>query len=596
VSEHPSPLPDPAALAAKLPVPQPDEPESLRQDILDELNDHLQSAYDHELIKTGDNQTAAARVLDRFGDPTAIARQLWWDAMKGPAMRQTLLIVATAVSMTISLVALGGLAWSMTANRIANDRLMELQREFAEASRSQQAERDALRKELLTRLDDREEASANFLPLKVRVVRETSRQPVMSPLELSTAPELPAPMRKPAEDGTGLIYDFGLVAPGKYQIIFRPSDTQPWSGTQSAWVRPGNPEVLDLSYPDVGADAPGRVRFDLGVPEDLKEAGLEQLRFAFLMGGIKHYAERSVWVQRLRLPGTRLLPASEPNTTPFMMLVTDGRGQILEAVGGTFSLIPSAGSERRRTWTLSARRPAMDGMIELVGGEYELLEMHWFRSTDQNDPHGFSSIHLDEMFGDHVKLRMSVGKESVFKPIDAQREEFWNWVRWSGLLPATETVTLPLSAITLDKTSKRAWAKMLPERAQSDNGVPSLGEVTNPPDGLLSPDNSAVRIWITSTMEMEGILPSRIEDRTSLNLGVGIVDAIDREKGTITIRVMRYLKPLIEAIHAATPIRQSSISFSQARKSDGGEDNVLSAAEADRAAAAFEYLRKAQLQ
>lgn len=75
-------------LLADLPAPRDDEPSSLRQDILDELSDHLACALHRELVKSGDSQIAEARVLDRFGDPRRIAVQLWFQAMWSRIMLQ----------------------------------------------------------------------------------------------------------------------------------------------------------------------------------------------------------------------------------------------------------------------------------------------------------------------------------------------------------------------------------------------------------------------------------------------------------------------------------------------------------------------------
>lgn len=81
-------MPTPPDLLADLPAPRDDEPASLRQDILDELSDHLSCAFHRELVKSGDEQTAQQRVLDRFGDPRRIAYQLWFQAMWSRIMSQ----------------------------------------------------------------------------------------------------------------------------------------------------------------------------------------------------------------------------------------------------------------------------------------------------------------------------------------------------------------------------------------------------------------------------------------------------------------------------------------------------------------------------
>lgn len=76
----------PDDVIADLPSPFEDEPPSVRQDIADELADHLACAYRRELLKTADEETAQQRVLDRFGNPRRIAYQLWFQALWGRIM------------------------------------------------------------------------------------------------------------------------------------------------------------------------------------------------------------------------------------------------------------------------------------------------------------------------------------------------------------------------------------------------------------------------------------------------------------------------------------------------------------------------------
>jgi hypothetical protein len=71
------------------------EPSSLRRDIIDELTDHLAFAAEREMEAAGhqagaghnEEATILKRVLDQFGDPSTIARNLWWGAMKETIMR-----------------------------------------------------------------------------------------------------------------------------------------------------------------------------------------------------------------------------------------------------------------------------------------------------------------------------------------------------------------------------------------------------------------------------------------------------------------------------------------------------------------------------
>ena len=91
------------ALTADLPAPRDDEPDSLRDDILAELADHLACAYRRELLRGADAATARQRVLERFGDPAAVARRLWLDAMRGKIMSQRILVVCCILLTLVSL-------------------------------------------------------------------------------------------------------------------------------------------------------------------------------------------------------------------------------------------------------------------------------------------------------------------------------------------------------------------------------------------------------------------------------------------------------------------------------------------------------------
>src|SRR5262245_7768980 len=95
-------------LSAGFPSPRDDEPASLRDDIVDELTDHLSCAYRRELLRGADPTVAKRRVLERFGDPAAVARRLWLAAMKGKIMAQRAL-VACCILLTLACLALAAL-------------------------------------------------------------------------------------------------------------------------------------------------------------------------------------------------------------------------------------------------------------------------------------------------------------------------------------------------------------------------------------------------------------------------------------------------------------------------------------------------------
>jgi hypothetical protein len=99
------------AAAGGLPAPRDDEPASLRQNILDELADHLDCALARELSKNITPEEAIANVKRRFGEPRDLARRLWVDAMKDTIMSKRLTLAAMAL-MTVMCLSSGWIAWS----------------------------------------------------------------------------------------------------------------------------------------------------------------------------------------------------------------------------------------------------------------------------------------------------------------------------------------------------------------------------------------------------------------------------------------------------------------------------------------------------
>jgi hypothetical protein len=98
-------------VAEGLPAPRDDEPASLRQDILDELADHLDCALKRELSKNITPDEAVEKVKRRFGDPRDLARRLWLDAMKDTIMSKRLTLVAMGLMFVMCLL-LGWMVWT----------------------------------------------------------------------------------------------------------------------------------------------------------------------------------------------------------------------------------------------------------------------------------------------------------------------------------------------------------------------------------------------------------------------------------------------------------------------------------------------------
>lgn len=109
-----------------------DEPSSLRQDIIDELSDHFACALNRELLKNPNEKIARQRVLNQFGDPIKIARQLWLEAMKEKIMSQRILTGVSVVMAVCGFIVVG-LVWSMMKESQAfNSRMIAQMEEFAD--------------------------------------------------------------------------------------------------------------------------------------------------------------------------------------------------------------------------------------------------------------------------------------------------------------------------------------------------------------------------------------------------------------------------------------------------------------------------------
>ncbi|MBN72919.1 MAG: hypothetical protein CME32_27000 [Gimesia sp.] len=102
-----------------------DEPSSLRQDIIDELSDHFACALNRELLKNPDEQVARRRVLEQFGDPIKVARQLWLEAMKEKIMSQRIL-TGVSVVMAACCIAVVVFSWLLIKeSQTVNARMLE---------------------------------------------------------------------------------------------------------------------------------------------------------------------------------------------------------------------------------------------------------------------------------------------------------------------------------------------------------------------------------------------------------------------------------------------------------------------------------------
>ena len=89
-------------ISNRLPPLRDDEPATLRQNIVDEILDHMHVSLRRELlVNGGDESGARQRVLDKFGNPQEIARRLWFQAMRSRIMTQRIAIGTSVFSVLV---------------------------------------------------------------------------------------------------------------------------------------------------------------------------------------------------------------------------------------------------------------------------------------------------------------------------------------------------------------------------------------------------------------------------------------------------------------------------------------------------------------
>lgn len=221
--------------ATALPPRRDDEPASLRQDILDELGDHLACAFRRELLRTnGDAAQAETNVRQRFGDPATVARRLWFDAMKGTLMVQRMLVGICAL-LVAACVMLGLLLWR-TMGRL-----------------------------------DEVAADPEWNPMTARCVTGFDKGPPVAGMTVVLNPrgESLGPAATVTTESDGLA-DFGLRRPGYYRIEVR----TPWGEENNEYVtvQPGRPSDTVIVCPSEPPPT-ANVRWDVTWPESAKSHG-----------------------------------------------------------------------------------------------------------------------------------------------------------------------------------------------------------------------------------------------------------------------------------------------------------------------------------
>jgi len=226
-------------LDSLLPTPRDDEPRSLRENLMDEVRDHLQSAYLGELLKTPDPVQAKKNVLARFGNPAKIVRQLWFQAMQEKIMSQRILVGTCAVLALASLAGVG-MMWNLNRNHQAA--MLQSRRELIDSlEQNQKSNLQLLQTFISEQKNLTTKADPEWCPVKIRCSLGKKGGPPAKGFVVSfhrrvagTPPDttnLVVP-----EDG---LVDMGLLQFGKYTLTIRSPE-----GESPNYFSTGDLEIL----------------------------------------------------------------------------------------------------------------------------------------------------------------------------------------------------------------------------------------------------------------------------------------------------------------------------------------------------------------
>ncbi len=259
------------------PARHPREPGGLRQDILDEIADHLACAAEREQERQeNENEEAVwSRVLERFGNPDAIARKLWWDKMWEAVMREW---IQTGVMVVVTIAVLAGLAMMTrlvagvgTANEAMREAMKQVaasNENLAKAMAEQRAGNEAMLKAISgIQVGGGEKPDALELStIEIVVRRGTPEGP--------PAPEVKVKMRGQGPGESSLLVEGELDASGRavFERLYQGKYTflleDPRSGlfgerTVTLFAGKGAGEHVAVA-PDV---MPRPINVDLGLPQ-----------------------------------------------------------------------------------------------------------------------------------------------------------------------------------------------------------------------------------------------------------------------------------------------------------------------------------------
>ena len=270
--------------AAQFPPPRSEEPAELRRAIVEELANHLSCALRREQLAGGQQtlDSARQRVLARFGDPAAVARRLWWDALWEKIMLQRIVTTACVVLAAVSCLALlltwqsltrqqDLLAsWQTTSETQAREQRELFEKLLAQSEKQAQANADSLRE--LQALAAGNQEPSEWNPIELRFVAGTEDGPPVEGVRVymslnETESRIPALQGTSDEQG---VVRFKQVHYGTYSLQVGTPDRE--SLRETFVLQPGERPTRTIVCPTPPQAAQLGVR--VAWPEDLEARGL----------------------------------------------------------------------------------------------------------------------------------------------------------------------------------------------------------------------------------------------------------------------------------------------------------------------------------